>query len=73
MNFFKKLISFLHPAKRTFDGVKEPAMVSTHAEEEAKPVRKTNGGPNFTPRSPSPATIIQRRQRKARRVMRHAA
>jgi hypothetical protein len=67
MNFIKKLISFLTPGKRTFDGVKEPVRA------EEKPVRKTNGGPNFTPKSPSPATLIQRRQRKARRVMRHAA
>lgn len=67
MNFIKKLLSFLHPAKPTFDGVNEPVQT------EEKPVRKTNGGPNFTPRSPSPATLIQRRQRKARRTMRRAA
>ena len=30
-------------------------------------------GPSYTPPAPSPATLIQRRQRKARRITRRAA
>ena len=59
-----------------------PAAVPVQPVDEAEAKAKGEGltpktfklrGPAYTPPAPSPATLIQRRQRKARRVTRRAA
>lgn len=59
-----------------------PAAVPVQPVDEAEAKAKGEGltpktfkpkGPAYTPPAPSPATLIQRRQRKARRITRRAA